>query len=90
MLWEVKMEYGKNEHELYQEGKLFTQAIHHKLGHPTQTENPQEVINALKLELQEKIKNDKLRVFEGIYGWAYTVKYGQAGEVKMLAKEDLA
>ena len=84
------IEYGKTEHELYQEGKLFTQAIHRKLGHPTQTENPQEVINVLKPELQEKIAKEQLRVFEGIYGWAYTTQYGRAGEVKMLTKEDLA
>ena len=83
------MQYHDTEYNLYERGKQFTQAITRKLGHPTQADNPQEVINTLKPELQERIKSEKLRVFEGIYGWAYTVKYGQAGEVKMLTKEDL-
>lgn len=84
------MQYNETEYTLYQKGKVFSQAIAKKLGHPTQTDNPQEVIDALRLDLQEKIKKEKLRVFEGIYGWAYTTQYGRAGEVTMLTKEDLA
>lgn len=83
------MEYGKTEHELYKEGAAFTQAINHKLGHATQTDKPEEVIQSLKQELQDEIAKDNLRVFEGIYGWAYTTQYGRAGEVTMLTKEDL-
>jgi len=83
------MDYNRSEYDLYQDGKQFSQAINRKFGHPTQTENPQEVINALKPELQEKISKEQLRVFEGIYGWAYTTQYGRAGEVTMLTKDDL-
>jgi hypothetical protein len=84
------MEYNETDHTASKKGAVFQAAINRKLGHPTSTENPDEVIKALKQEMQDTITKRDLRVFEGIYGWAIAPKFGQSGKVEMLTKEDLA
>jgi hypothetical protein len=85
------MEYGKTDHELSKEGASFYQAITKKLnGVPPANDEAIKVKGALKQELQDKITNNKMIIFESSYGWAYTVGYGRAGEVTMLVPNDLA
>lgn len=78
---------NETEFTLYKKGANFSQALMHKLGHAPN--NIQEVISALNPKIKDKIEKEKLRLFEGSYGWAYTTQYGRAGEVTMLTKDDL-
>lgn len=81
------MEYKESEFMLYQKGKSFQQAITHRLGRPP--EKPSEVFDALNTQTRIDLTNNKMTVFEGLYGWSYTVKSGRSGEVFMLTKENL-
>jgi hypothetical protein len=83
------MEYAENDHTAARKGAIFAQALARKLNHAPAQDKPEEVISVLKPELQEKIKKEKLRIFEGLYGWCIAPKYGQSGQVTMLTKEDL-
>lgn len=84
------MDYGKSDHELYKEGAAFYQAIAKRLGGvPPANDEANKIKEVLKQELQDKITNDKLIIFESPYGWAYTVGYGKSGEPVMLTTNDL-
>jgi hypothetical protein len=80
------MEYANTDHEIYRQGAMFYQAIKRKLGHDPVS--PEEVYEALNDEAKERIAKLKSQVFEGVFGWAYTLK-GRSGEVCMLKRDDL-
>jgi hypothetical protein len=83
------MDYNETEYTLYQKAASFNQAILHKLGHPVDTGDTKQIFDSLKPEVQKKITEGNLRIFESQYGWGYTTQYGRAGEITMLTKDDL-
>jgi len=82
------MFYDEDEYKLYEQGKQFTQALARKSG--KNIEDPAEVVALLSEAFKRRIKENRLVVFKGVYGWAVTPESGRSGKTEMITIGDFA